>query len=336
MVYFKCGGSSTLDGLTDVDLSSPTNGQILKYNSITQKWENADEGGSSQRTYLGQLIPRVSASDSKITASTSNSSYSAWGAFNGTSPSNLSNPSANSCWLPEANLTDQWIKYHFDLQRYFTRIEIVCFSNYSTDWTGDIKVEGSNDGSTWENILASGTTYELTAELQTSTTVSINLDDTDLWEYIRVTFVDAMSIAYQPSCFVDEIYVYGREEISGGSSSHAYSTTEQIVGTWIDGSDVYEKSINIDETTIHGDTPWTVDLATGVERVISTDLWLSDEGLDNGAWLELTNRAQIGSIQYGSRVELKNNILSVLINGSLSTSHIIGVIRYTKVTQGGE
>lgn len=213
------GGSSTLSGLTDVDLSSPTNGQILKYNSTTQKWENADEGGSSQRTYLGQLIPRVSASDSKITASTSNSSYSAWGAFNGTSPSNLSSPDANSCWLPEVNLTDQWIKYHFDAPRYFTKIEIVCFSNYSSDWVGDIKVEGSTDGSTWTNILASGTTYELTAELQTSTTVEINLDDTDLWEYIRVTFVDEMSVAYQPSCFIDEIYVYGGEEISGGGGN---------------------------------------------------------------------------------------------------------------------
>lgn len=41
------GGSSTLDGLTDVDLSSPTNGQVLKYNSTTQKWENADESGGS-------------------------------------------------------------------------------------------------------------------------------------------------------------------------------------------------------------------------------------------------------------------------------------------------
>lgn len=39
------GGSSTLVGLTDVDISSPTNGQVLKYNSTTQKWENADESG---------------------------------------------------------------------------------------------------------------------------------------------------------------------------------------------------------------------------------------------------------------------------------------------------
>lgn len=30
--------------------------------------------------------------------------------------------------------------------------------------------------------------------------------------------------------------------VGGGSSSHEYSTTEKVIGTWIDGSDVYEKT----------------------------------------------------------------------------------------------
>lgn len=34
------GGSSTLDGLTDVDLQSLEDGQILVYNNTTGKWEN--------------------------------------------------------------------------------------------------------------------------------------------------------------------------------------------------------------------------------------------------------------------------------------------------------
>ena len=530
------GGSSTLAGLTDVDLSSPTNGQILKYNSTTQKWENADEGGSSQRTYLGQLIPRVSASDSKITASTSNSSYAAWGAFNGTSPSNLSSPDTNSCWLPEANLTDQWIIYHFDAPRYFTKIGIVCFSNYSSSWVGDIKVEGSTDGSTWANILASGMTYELTAELQTSTVVEIDLDDTDLWEYIRVTFIDEMSVAYQPSCFIDEIYVYGGEEISGGSSaeemtldeynalttdekndgtirfipngstisatttidmssissqmessmnvsstsdqiviswsggnmiggtfyyatpidvtswdkisfdlatsscygggssaqqarwnvqiglqasapssvqvidatdsrwmavvdyanantvysnqeldvseltgqyylvinahgwnaiiddfvlekigvtypsqirymdktygigssggSHTYSTTEQKVGTWIDGSDVWEKTINIEETTIHGNTSFTIDIETNIDILIEYSLMYRDIALQNGRWNPLDNvTEQIGYDMYRNRLYLESNgTLKGDFAGNSGVVTICGVIRYTKVS----
>lgn len=39
------GGSSTLAGLDDVNMSSPANGQVLKYNNTTNKWENANESG---------------------------------------------------------------------------------------------------------------------------------------------------------------------------------------------------------------------------------------------------------------------------------------------------
>ena len=46
------GGSSTLAGLDDVSFDNLQNGQIPKYNSTTQKWENADEsGGGSGREY---------------------------------------------------------------------------------------------------------------------------------------------------------------------------------------------------------------------------------------------------------------------------------------------
>lgn len=41
------GGASAVSDLTDVDLTNLSNGQILKYNSTTQKWENANESGGS-------------------------------------------------------------------------------------------------------------------------------------------------------------------------------------------------------------------------------------------------------------------------------------------------
>lgn len=41
------GGSSTLAELDDTNISSPSNGQILKYNTSTYKWENANESGGS-------------------------------------------------------------------------------------------------------------------------------------------------------------------------------------------------------------------------------------------------------------------------------------------------
>lgn len=45
VMYFitdgQSGGSSTLAGLSDVNLTNPTDGQLLKYNGTSGKWENA-------------------------------------------------------------------------------------------------------------------------------------------------------------------------------------------------------------------------------------------------------------------------------------------------------
>ena len=45
-------GRSSLSLLTDVDLTSPTDGQILKYNASSQKWENGDSPASSPNPNL--------------------------------------------------------------------------------------------------------------------------------------------------------------------------------------------------------------------------------------------------------------------------------------------
>lgn len=46
------GGASALVDLSDVDISNPSNGQVLKYNSTTQKWENGTSGGGRTLTSL--------------------------------------------------------------------------------------------------------------------------------------------------------------------------------------------------------------------------------------------------------------------------------------------
>lgn len=53
------GGASAVSDLTDVELNNLSNGQILQYNSTTQKWENADNQGSGQVSALSyqQLTP---------------------------------------------------------------------------------------------------------------------------------------------------------------------------------------------------------------------------------------------------------------------------------------
>ena len=62
------GGSATnLDGLTDVTLSAPTNGQVLKYNSATQQWYNGTDS-SGTTTLTQDTINRVDALEVNYTS----------------------------------------------------------------------------------------------------------------------------------------------------------------------------------------------------------------------------------------------------------------------------
>jgi len=45
------GGASAISDLTDVDLDNLSDGQVLKWNATTQKWENANESGGGGAGY---------------------------------------------------------------------------------------------------------------------------------------------------------------------------------------------------------------------------------------------------------------------------------------------
>lgn len=51
------GGSSTLSGLTDVDISNPANGQVLAYNAESGKWENGAGGGGGIYCIDASVVP---------------------------------------------------------------------------------------------------------------------------------------------------------------------------------------------------------------------------------------------------------------------------------------
>lgn len=55
------GGSSTLSGLSDVDLTSPADGQILTYDSSNQEWVNSDNSGKGVVLTQAQYDALVSA-----------------------------------------------------------------------------------------------------------------------------------------------------------------------------------------------------------------------------------------------------------------------------------
>ena len=76
-------GSSTLAGLTDVNLTNPSNGPVLTYNSTSSKWENSNASGGgdtvswTQITGSGTKIATITinGSDTDVYAPTSGGGY---------------------------------------------------------------------------------------------------------------------------------------------------------------------------------------------------------------------------------------------------------------------
>lgn len=160
------------------------------------------------KKYLGQLIERVSASTPKITSSGCDVTLFDYYAFNGVSSSNMRTP--NNCWSAIQNDDDAWIQYEFNRLYWFNKITIKCFSNYSGAWVGNIKILGSQNGIDWENILANGNNYELTAPYQEFSITEINLNSNKEYQFIKIQADNnAFTVYNYPSCFFDEIYVYG-------------------------------------------------------------------------------------------------------------------------------
>lgn len=110
-----------------------------------------------------------------------------------------------------------------------------------------------------------------------------------------------------------------------GSSGHNYSTDEQVVGTWIDGSTIYEKTI---ARTFTSDEVYTV-FASGIGIAFIQSCFFEYTS-ESSRWM---------SPSYISTSSASNNICvnSDVLNGALrivnqtrSSKYFVVTIRYTK------
>ena len=68
----------------------------------------------------------------------------------------------------------------------------------------------------------------------------------------------------------------------GVKSLHHYSTTEQVVGTWIDGKPVYEKTIHYTGTQSASGTLTLIDVPESIDvKTFSGVLQYTDDGVLN-------------------------------------------------------
>lgn len=112
--------------------------------------------------------------------------------------------------------------------------------------------------------------------------------------------------------------------VAGGG--HAYSTTEQVVGTWIDGSPVYEKSFSV--TSPVENVPTNIIEITS----LSVDDVVSLEGVINAP----SNAIYIGNTDWRMWTRMnwestnKDYIACNITNASYASQSLVVTIRYTK------
>ena len=185
-----------LDLLEDVQITSPTDKQVLKYNETSQKWENGESGEvlnyDDTIAVLGlppnpvyryrELIPAMTSNTTpsgECSAGSINSAnYAAWKAFDGVWNSQTDR------WVTAVNVYGSYLQYKFDEPKEVAKMKIQFGDMFnSTDVDCGVTIKGSNDGTTFTNLLQ--------FTLQPSDRDKINeyiIANSDLYSYYRIQF----------------------------------------------------------------------------------------------------------------------------------------------------
>lgn len=249
------GGSSTFAGLDDVSFSNLQNGQIPKYNSTTQKWENANESGG------GGTVTDVQVDGTSV--------VNQQGVAEITMPTPPSVPDELSDLsdVQFSNLTDhQPLRYNATSQKWENGADsyppliysdeerevgvwrdgkplyqrtIPCNLSVVPNWAvlddsvsyeslANLIVESSDGEMIFFNSFSSLPRFRIDAFSQ---------NDHKLYYYIETAGNYLITIQYTKST---DTAGSGTWTTQGGYAHH-YSTSEKVIGTWIDGKPLYER-----------------------------------------------------------------------------------------------
>lgn len=112
---------------------------------------------------------------------------------------------------------------------------------------------------------------------------------------------------------------------SASGGSHSYSTTEQVVGTWTDGTPVYEKTIILDN--ISGTTYATPALNLSIDKVVSFYAYVQLGSEGGSQWI---TSPFIESSSYRCDCHYQSADDKIYIKSNWGALNAIVVMRYTK------
>ena len=310
------GGSSTLAGLTDTDINTPTDGQYLTYNATSSKWVNTTGGGGGTTVIAN---PSGAATDDLEKVQIGNTIYDIPGSGGSggrfrqeiiydTPVSTAGNITVSDFGDADSLTFVLGIYVSGDsYQTFINEIPMVEFKTGEVVFIGGTLTQSS--GTTWSKYAA--------IKYVDDTTIQIVDIDGHYWGetgYIYRIYknIYAASVIYLPTI---------------------YSEEERQVGVWTDGKPLWQKTF----ITTPSSASYDIDVSSlNIERMISRFGALTKTiSVDNVQQKDVEYRTETSTYNtYGVIVELRNSNLYIDISGYSynEISEVRITLQYTKTT----
>lgn len=248
------GGSSTLAGLTDVDLTTPTDGQALLYDAQNSKWINGTAGGgsASRKVYVGTCDTAAGTAQKEITIpsaqgftlevgavieikfSTTSSAGNVTLSVNGTTayPIFYGSGVYTAAWSIVTGRSGYYTTYVFD-GSYWVWLAHGNYPSYSSMTQAEAEAGTStNDRLIKPSILKEAIQYHAPGAVRRELTMT---------QYAQLTQAEKTNGTIY---FITDAPSYPVQ----------YESNEKVIGLWVDNSVLYEKTLYLSLADIAGGT----------------------------------------------------------------------------------
>ena len=348
------GGASSVEDLEDVEINNPQGGQCFKYNAETGKWTNGDDAGNVQSDW-NENDPSSGAYILNKPTIPAAQVQSDWNESDTTDPSFIKNkPSVPNSYIeltqaeydaltPAEKMSDTPYLIT-DANGDGSQFQPVIYSTSEREigvWTdGSPVYEKTFTGLS----LSAGTSWTDTGILMADYSIDklISCEARDARQSFPAavgTWENDTRIAvylFVPNRTINSLIIrYTKTTDTAGSGTWTpqgvpavhYSTDEQVVGTWIDGSPVYEKTISLDN--ISGTSYSTSALGLNISKVVSFFAYIH-LGSDGGYGWMTTPHTEYAQRTYRLDCHYQSGDDKIYITSDWGLSGAIFVMRYTK------
>ena len=254
--------------------------------------------------------------------------YPAWKAFTKTANSD------QDSWATLDGQTTGWVQIKCPVPILVNKFSIT--SRYTPTGVGttypiDFSLHGSNDGITWDELkvvtnesiwkVAETRYYDVPNNPQylyyrLSVTKSSNTTYMDIANFDLYHNADMRCIKYEPTYYMKNVY----------DADNVFSTSEQIIGKWIDGKALYQRTFKLNDCAQNSQSTLAIDNYSEIDAIVN--IFGTAKDIQNAF---ITLPLAHTNTEYALYVDVYEGNIR-LISSKNSASNVYITIRYTKTT----